>query len=229
MNRVHLVRHGESIWNQGSKFTGWTNIPLTDRGRREGETIARALQKHNIVPTVFFSSVLTRAVDTAHIIRDTLESSAPVFTSWRLNEKHYGALEGVRREHIRTTYGDLFTRTLRSNFFMKPPILPQDQRNATETYPIFRNCYLNSIQNGESKQDVLLRSLPYFENDILYTLLEGHTPLVVTHKHCIRVIMKHYLELQNDAFEKYALPEHSVLSLEFDPLMRFVDFSTTPY
>jgi 2,3-bisphosphoglycerate-dependent phosphoglycerate mutase len=211
MRRIIIARHGESIWNQDSKFTGWTNIPLTDKGRLEAKKMASVLKPYN--PTIIFTSVLQRSIETSTIIQKNLNSDIdiPIHTSWRLNEKHYGTLEGVPRKYIRDVYGDPFTQMMRSNFTMKPPILKNIALEKVSHYPVYRNCYLDSIKNGESKENVLTRLLPYYENDILYTLSEGHTPLILTHKHTARVLMKHLLKMNDEMFENYELPNKIII------------------
>ena len=212
MYRIIIARHGESIWNQDSKFTGWTNIPLTDKGRLEAKKMADILKPYK--PSIIFTSVLQRSIETSTIIQKNLQDTniqnkdIPIHTSWRLNEKHYGTLEGIPRKYIRDVYGDLFTQMMRSNFTMKPPIL----KTVNEMkYPIYKNCYLESIKYGESKENVLSRLLPYYENDILYTLSEGHTPLILTHKHTARVLMKHLLQMNDEDFENYELPNKIIV------------------
>jgi 2,3-bisphosphoglycerate-dependent phosphoglycerate mutase len=212
MRRIIIARHGESIWNQDSKFTGWTNIPLTDKGRLEAKKMAMILKPYN--PTIIFTSVLQRSIETSTIIQKNLQnqdSNIPIHTSWRLNEKHYGTLEGIPRKYIRDVYGDVFTQMMRSNFTMKPPVLKNIALEKLSNYPIYRNCYLDSIKNGESKENVLTRLLPYYENDILYTLSEGHTPLILTHKHTARVLMKHLLQMNDEVFENYELPNKIIV------------------
>lgn len=211
---VLLVRHGKSVWNHDSKFTGWTNIPLTEQGRLEARKIAQTLRSNNIIPTVFFSSVLQRSLESATIIKKSLHSDADILTSWRLNEKHYGTLEGVEREYIRNVYGNRFTSMMRSNFYMKPPVIKSIPQQTD--YPIFKNCYFDTIKYGESKENVLMRLLPYFQNDILYTITQDKLPLVVTHKHCLRVIMKHYLSLSDEEFEEFDISSNVILMLKFD-------------
>jgi 2,3-bisphosphoglycerate-dependent phosphoglycerate mutase len=210
--RILLARHGESIWNHDSKFTGWTNIPLSKKGINEAINMSKALITNNLHPNIFFTSVLDRAIDTGNIIKNEINKDYPLHTSWRLNEKHYGTLEGIPRKYIRDVYGDLFTQMMRTNFTMKPPVL---KNMALETvsskYTIYRNCYLDSIKNGESKENVLSRLLPYYENDILYTLSEGHTPLILTHKHTARVLMKHLLKMNDEVFENYELPNKIIV------------------
>ena len=214
MYKIIIVRHGKSIWNHDSKFTGWTNIPLTKEGREEAKIIANTMKKHNIFPSVYFSSVLDRCTETVKIIKNEFNNNGHIYTSWRLNEKHYGTLEGITRTFIRDMYGIKFTSMMRNNFYMKPPVLKNLE--SSNKYPIFKNCYYNKIRYGESKENVLNRLLPYFENDILYSFQENKLPFIVTHKHCIRVLMKHYLKLSDEEFEEYTTPEKSIIIMYFD-------------
>ena len=208
MRRIILARHGESIWNQDSKFTGWTNIPLTKKGKHEASLMAKALIRQNIYPNVIFTSVLQRCIETSQLIHKEYGRDIPIHTSWRLNEKHYGTLEGVPRQHIRDLYGEKFTEVMRSNYTMKPPIVHFPTENK---YPTYKNCYFNTIQTGESKENVLQRLLPYYENDILSAFQENQTPLIVTHKHTARVLMKHVLKMSEEAFEHYELPKKIIV------------------
>jgi 2,3-bisphosphoglycerate-dependent phosphoglycerate mutase len=226
--RFLLVRHGESIWNHDSKFTGWTNIPLTEKGKKEAYTISQSILNNKLYPNVIFSSVLTRSIDTSNIIKQQLKlENIHIHTSWRLNERHYGNLEGIPRQQIRAIYGEKYTKMLRTNFHIKPPILV-DYESPNE-YPIYRNCYYKKIKNGESKENVLDRLLPYYENDILYTLTENSFPLIVTHKHTARVLMKHLLEISDDTFENYELPSKKILYVKLDDNMKYKSHEEIPY
>ena len=225
---VILVRHGQSIWNHDSKFTGWTNIPLTDLGRKEAKIISKVIKENKLKPNVLFSSVLNRCIETANILKDNLKIESPIYTSWRLNEKHYGTLEGMPRDYIRNEYGKKFTEMMRNNFYMKPPVIG-NLPEINEKYPIFKNCYFDKIKNGESKENVLNRLLPYFENDILYSFTENKIPLIVTHKHCIRVLMKHYLKMTDEEFEKYNIPSESILRIKFDKKLNYKEHEFMSY
>jgi 2,3-bisphosphoglycerate-dependent phosphoglycerate mutase len=221
-NRVFIVRHGESIWNHDSKFTGWTNIPLTKNGKKEAGVIAEKLKSLDVYPDVFFSSVLNRAIETTNIIKSNFNENDPLYTSWRLNEKHYGNLEGLPRQKIRDDYGDKFTKMMRSNFYMKPPLIREDIKKDHQ-YPVFRNCYFDTIKNGESKENVMQRFIPYFQNDVLYSFVENKVPLVVTHKHCLRVLMKHYLKIDDEKFEDYQIKSRTIVELKFDDDFKYLD------
>lgn len=231
--KILIVRHGQSIWNHDSKFTGWTNIPLTQKGKDEAYLIGRALVSNNLQPNIIFSSVLNRAIETSKIIKkELIYNGIDIHTSWRLNEKHYGMLEGVPRQFIRDIYGEKFTKIMRGNFNMKPPILDEQDMNKIEQctdYKVYRNCYFEKIKNGESKENVLNRLLPYFENDICYTFNENKFPLIVTHKHCARVLMKHLLKMDDDKFEKYDIPSKKILYLELKDDLSYKSHSYIPY
>jgi len=227
LRRFLLVRHGESVWNQDSKFTGWTNIPLTEAGREEAACVAKTLSTHGLLPNIFFTSVMDRCIETCNIINDQMKKTVPVHTTWRLNERHYGTLEGVPRQVIRDLYGEKFTHMMRCNYSMKPPVL-KDHAFSNE-YNIYRNCYFEKIKNGESKENVLDRLLPYYENDILYTLSESKFPLIVTHKHTARVLMKHLLRMSDEDFEQYQLPSKKILLVELDSKLSYQKHTEIAY
>ena len=213
------MRHGESIWNHDSKFTGWTNIPLSEKGIIEAKNIATIIKKNNLIPNMIFTSVMDRTIETSNIIKNELKDKTILTqTSWRLNEKHYGTLEGIPRNYIRDVYGDMFVKMMRNNFYMKPPIVKNYNYaiDKQHIYPVYRNCYFNKIKNGESKENVLERLLPYYENDILYTLTENKFPLIITHKHTARVLMKHLLKIKDDDFENYQYPEKKILLINLN-------------
>jgi len=222
-----LTRHGQSIWNQESRFTGWTNIPLSHEGIEESHKMAKALLKNNLYPNIIFSSVLERAINTSNIIKNDLQNNVPIHTSWRLNEKHYGTLEGVPRKYIKDEYGEKFTKMMRSSFNMKPPIIKD--HSFDNNYSCYKNCYFEKIQNGESKENVLDRLLPYYQNDILYTLTENKFPLIVTHKHTARVLMKYLLQLNEEDFENYNLPNKKILLINLDKQFKYINHNEINY
>ena len=222
-NRFLLVRHGESIWNKDSKFTGWTNIPLTNNGKKDAKKIYQTLLNNNICPNIIFTSVLDRAIETSNIIKKEMyqfnKADIPVYTSWRLNERHYGKLEGIPRQYIRDMYGTKYTNLIRCNFSMKPPIIRD--YNYNNNYPVYRNCYFKKVEYGESKENVMERMLPYYENDILYTLSENKFPLIVTHKHTARVLMKHLLKIKDEDFEQFELPDKKLLLVHLNDELHY--------
>jgi 2,3-bisphosphoglycerate-dependent phosphoglycerate mutase len=228
-NSFLLIRHGESIWNQDSKFTGWTNIPLTTKGKEDAKNIANTIMRYGLSPNIIFSSVLQRCIETSNIIKEELnmDNNIPLLTSWRLNEKHYGTLEGIPRQYIRKLYGDEFTKMMRSSYNVKPPIINNYKNNIE--YNIYRNCYFETIKDGESKKNVLDRLLPYYENDILYTFNENKFPLIVTHKHTARVLMKYLLNISDEDFQYYELPNKKIILVSLDEKLKYKIHYELPY
>lgn len=216
---VIVVRHGKSIWNRQEKFTGWTDIPLDHYGYIEARKIGEKLKELNLIPGIVFTSALKRSIETANNINKVLQkNNLQIHISWRLNEKHYGTLEGVPRNDIEKLFGNDFLRIMRSNFRMKPPILSDSYINTEQhNFKTYKNCYFEQIKLGESKEDVLNRFLPYYQNDILYYLKEENKiPLIVTHKHTARVLMKHLIKIPDIEFDNFKLPDQSLIVIKLN-------------
>ena len=157
--------------------------------------------------------MLDRCIDTSNIIKTEINTSwkkdIPIHTSWRLNERHYGKLEGVPRQHVRNMYGEKITNLIRYNFHKEVPILTQnDYKN---DYPIYKNCYFDTVKYGETHEKLLERMLPYYENDICYTITQDMVPLIVTHKHTARALMKYLLQIPDKNYDNFNLPNNKIL------------------
>ena len=197
-----LVRHGESIWNFDDRFTGWTNIPLTETGRNQAYNMGQLLKDKLHKPSVLFSSELERGIETCRLLRNGLDEDVTIKITWRLNEKHYGPCEGLPRDVISKVYGDDFLKDLRSSYTTMPPVIGSCSLNKTmnET-PYYRD---NNLHLGESNKMVLERLLPYWNKCIVPYMKKQHRiPLIVTHKHCARVLIKHLSNMNEDDFKKY--------------------------
>lgn len=230
MRRLLIVRHGQSVWNMDSKFTGWTNIPLTEKGEQEAKSMAQVLNTYKWTPKVIFTSALERSVKTCNIIKqEAFKYDVPTLTTWRLNEKHYGQLEGIEREYIRELFGKEFTKKMRTNYHMLPPTLRELPSRIVYKYPVYRNQYYESISNGESKEDVFKRVIPYYIRFIEPAVSKGDTPLIVTHKHTARVIMKYIQNMNDDEFESYNIPNNKIMSIIFDESMKFRSITYCKY
>ena len=219
--RLLIVRHGQSIWNMDSKFTGWTNIPLTEKGEKEASNIASVLHKYQIFPNVIFTSSLDRAIKTSNIIKKQLyDYDVPTLASWRLNEKHYGNLEGVEREFIREAFGVEYTKKMRSNYTMLPPSIREIPSNMKNNYKVYKNQYYDTIaDSGESKKHVYERVVPYYKNYIEPCIIKNDSPIIVTHKHTARVLMKYLKNIDDETFENYNIPSNKIISIIFDENM----------
>lgn len=225
--RFMMMRHGESIWNKNSTFTGWTDIHLTQNGKMEAFNAAEKLKYLNINPSVIYTSSLYRAINTSEIINKNFH--VPIYKTWRLNEKHYGSLEGLPREYIREKFGKEYTEKMRNDFTMFPPFVNKisDERHK---YKLHTNYYLqDKLESGESKKCVYNRLIPYWENLIFPSILKNEIPLIVTHKHTGRALMKKLLNLDDKEFESYKFPDKKILCVSLNEIGESIDTQLIDY
>ncbi|HKN96238.1 MAG TPA: 2,3-bisphosphoglycerate-dependent phosphoglycerate mutase, partial [Pseudonocardiaceae bacterium] len=184
-----LLRHGNSEWNEQGLFTGWLDVPLADSGREQARQAATLLAGHGLPPAVVHTSVLVRAVDTAAEVLRALGVSVPVCRTWRLNERHYGALTGrVKRDVVRE-YGEAQFAEWRRAFKGTPPPLPDSSPHSPAGDPRYASLGAR-LPRSESLADVQARLLPYW-HDVLQPELAGRTVLVVSHSNALRALVKH--------------------------------------
>lgn len=187
-----LLRHGESAWNAADLFAGWMDVPLSERGHSEARRCGESLVQAGLLPDVVHTSLLRRAIATANIALDAADRHwIDVRRSWRLNERHYGALQGRSREQVRAEFGDeQFIRWRRSYDAPPPPAEPVND-------PRYRDLGV-PVPPGESLKDVLARLLPYWEAAIAPDLRAGRTVLVVAHGNSLRALVKHLDGISDD-------------------------------
>jgi 2,3-bisphosphoglycerate-dependent phosphoglycerate mutase len=219
-----LLRHGESEWNSKGLFTGWVDVGLSATGAQEATNGGRLLAQSGLRPSVLHTSVLTRAIQTANI---ALEEAGllwlPVKRSWRLNERHYGALQGKDKARTRQEFGDeQFMRWRRSYDVPPPPIADDDEFSQAGDV---RYADLGAeMPQTECLKDVIARMLPYWESAIVPDLDAGHTVLVAAHGNSLRAIVKHLDEISDDDIARLNIPTGMPLVYELDddhrPLQR---------
>jgi 2,3-bisphosphoglycerate-dependent phosphoglycerate mutase len=193
-----LLRHGQSEWNTSNRFAGWVDVGLTELGRAEARRSGRLLEKAGLIPDVVHTSVLGRAVTTAKIVLETTDRRCiDVHRTWRLNERHYGALQGLNREQVREEFGDdQFARWRRSYRGVPPPIRPGSEFSQTND-DRYRTLDV-AVPSAESIHDVLVRLRPYWESRIAPDIDAGRVVLVVAHGNTLRALMKHLDRLPGD-------------------------------
>ncbi|MCP0887515.1 2,3-bisphosphoglycerate-dependent phosphoglycerate mutase [Ligilactobacillus sp. WILCCON 0076] len=193
MVKLVLVRHGESIANKDNVYTGWNDVPLTNKGKHQAAMAGKLLNEEKIVFNAVHTSVLERAIVTANIIVENCHQLwIPIYKTWRLNERHYGALRGLNKDYTRQVYGKKQVALWRRSFYAIPPYLEktdQDRRYAL--------IDPKSLPRAESLAMSLTRILPYWQDEIVPQLLQGKNQLVVAHGSTIRAIIK-YLEKISD-------------------------------
>ena len=186
-----LLRHGESDWNAKNLFTGWVDVDLTDKGRAEAVRGGELLVEAGLLPDVVHTSLQRRAITTAHLSLDAADRHwIPVRRSWRLNERHYGALQGKDKKQTLAEYGEEQFMLWRRSFDTPPPPLADDDEFSQVGDPRYADLG-DEMPRAECLKDVIHRFLPYWQSDIVPDLQDGHTVLVAAHGNSLRALVKH--------------------------------------
>ncbi len=192
-----LLRHGESEWNASNQFTGWVDVDLTDKGRAEAIRSGELLVEHDLLPDVVYTSLLRRAITTANLSLDTADRHwIPVRRSWRLNERHYGALQGLNKAETKSRYGEEQFMAWRRSYDTPPPPIERGTRFSQDADP--RYVDIGGGPLTECLADVVARFLPYFTDVIVPDLRFGKTVLIAAHGNSLRALVKH-LDRMSDA------------------------------
>jgi 2,3-bisphosphoglycerate-dependent phosphoglycerate mutase len=186
-----LLRHGQSIWNAKNLFTGWVDVELSQKGQIEAAHAGQLLKEANLLPEILHTSLLQRAIVTAQIALDNCgRSFIPVKRSWRLNERHYGALQGKDKVATLKEYGDVKFNLWRRSFDVPPPPIEEADQYSQSNDPLYANIG-RAVPKTESLKDVVDRLVPYLTGEIAQDLNTGSTVLVTAHGNSIRAIVKH--------------------------------------
>lgn len=194
-----LLRHGESVWNKENLFSGWTDVDLSDRGRGEAQEAGRALKDHGATFDMAFTSVLKRAIRTLWIALDELDLMwIPVQRDWRLNERHYGALQGLNKSETARQYGEAQVKSWRRSYDIRPPALEEKDARHPCHDPRYGNLRPDQLPATESLKDTVARSLPCWHDCIAPAVRCGQRVLIVGHGNSLRALIK-YLDDVSDA------------------------------
>jgi len=211
-----LLRHGESDWNAKNLFTGWVDVPLSDKGRTEAETGGRLLAEAGLLPDVVHTSLLRRAITTANLALDAADRLwIPVKRNWRLNERHYGALQGKNKKQTLEAYGEEQFMLWRRSYDTPPPPIDPDDEFSQAHDPRYA-ALGDAAPRSECLKDVVARMLPYWESDIIPDLKEGRTVLVAAHGNSLRALVKHLDQISDEAIAGLNIPTGIPLLYELD-------------
>ena len=221
MSTLILIRHGESEWNDKGLFTGWVDARLSERGRTEAARAGQQLTDAGLRPGIVHTSLLSRAIETANIALDVAGLSwLPVRRSWRLNERHYGALQGKDKAATREQYGDEQFMLWRRSYDVPPPPLPDDDPLSQAGDPRYALLPPELLPRTECLRDVVLRMLPYWYDGILPDLAADRIALVVAHGNSLRALVKHLDGISDDDIAELNIPTGMPLVYELDEKFR---------
>jgi 2,3-bisphosphoglycerate-dependent phosphoglycerate mutase len=201
-----LLRHGQSVWNGHNRFTGWVDVALSDAGIDEAAGSATQLRVAHLKPDVVHTSVLRRSIATANVALDAADRHwVPVRRSWRLNERHYGDLQGKNKQKVRAEVGDEQFERWRRSYKGKPPPSSAHDHDMERSDPRYVDLG-DALPNGESLEDVLARVIPHWELSIVRDLRAGATVLVVAHSNSLRALIKHLDKIADSDIPKLNVP-----------------------
>jgi 2,3-bisphosphoglycerate-dependent phosphoglycerate mutase len=223
MRTLVLLRHGESEWNAEGLFTGWVDVGLSEKGKREAEYGGRLLAEEGVRPDVVHTSVLKRAIHTANIALDVADLQwLPVRRSWRLNERHYGALQGKNKAQTREEFGEEQFMLWRRSYDVPPPPIADDDPLSQLTDPRYASLPSELIPKSECLKDVVGRMLPYWYDAIVPELAAGRTVLVSAHGNSLRALVKHLDVISDKDIAALNLPTGIPLVYELDEALRVI-------
>ena len=222
MKRLVIVRHGQSVWNLENRFTGWTDVELSSNGMLEAKNAGKLLKEKGYTFDVAFTSVLKRANDTLYyILKELNEKDIPIYYDYRLNERHYGALQGLNKDETRKKYGEEQVKLWRRSADVRPPELSVDDERYPGNDPKYKEIPSSKLPLTENLMDTIERVVEYWNSDIKKELENGKNVLIVAHGNSLRGLMKYLDNLTKD----------EVVNLEIDtgrPICYLLNDDLTP-
>lgn len=217
MHKLVLLRHGESQWNQENRFTGWIDVPLSDKGIEEARTAARLIQAEGLDFDVAFTSVLKRAIKTLWIVlEETDRMWIPVQKSWRINERMYGALQGLNKAETAAKHGEAQVKIWRRSYDIPPPALGAEDPRWPGKDPRYASLAPGEIPASESLKDTVARFLPYWESTIAPAIREGKRVIIAAHGNSLRALVKHLDHIGDQEIVELNIPTGIPLLYELD-------------
>lgn len=215
--KLVLLRHGESEWNKLNLFTGWTDVELSDKGRAEAKEAGAVMKAEGYDFDVCYTSYLKRAIHTLNIALDEMDRAwLPVVKSWKLNERHYGALQGLNKAETAEKYGEEQVKIWRRSFDVKPPALEEGDERQAKNQAMFRDVDPSLLPDNESLETTVERVVPYFEEVIKKDMEAGKRVIIAAHGNSLRALVKYFDNVSNEEIIGVNIPTGVPLVYEFD-------------
>ena len=222
-NRLILLRHGESEWNLQNKFTGWSDVGLTEKGKKEAEKAGRLLIENKLTLDLVYVSYLKRAINTNKICLNVLKNGNPeIIKDWRLNERHYGALQGLNKSETSAKFGEKQVHIWRRSYDISPPKLSKNDERHPIHDKLYRNINPEELPSGESLKDTLKRVKPLWLNDIMPLIKEGKNLIIVAHGNSLRAVMKIIKNISDKEIVKLNIPTGAPYVFEFSNKLKIL-------
>jgi 2,3-bisphosphoglycerate-dependent phosphoglycerate mutase len=217
MHKVVLLRHGESIWNKENRFTGWTDVDLSEKGIKEAHKAGQTLKKEGYTFDIAYTSVLKRAIRTLWITLDEMDLMwIPVIRNWRLNERHYGALQGLNKAEMAQKFGEEQVHIWRRSYDTQPPSLEKTDERYPGKDPRYSDLKETEVPLTECLKDTVARFVPYWENVIAPSIKEGKQVVIAAHGNSLRALVKYLDNIPEDEIVGLNIPTGVPLVYELD-------------
>ncbi len=224
MKKLVIIRHGESEWNRKNLFTGWVDVDLSEKGIKEAHQAGKILASSGYDFDICFTSYLKRAIDTQNIILKEMDREwLPVYKSYKLNERHYGALQGLNKAETAVKYGDDQVHIWRRSYNVRPPRLDENSIYNARKQEQYRGIPKDDIPMCESLQDTVNRAVPYFESIIKPQIINGKRALITAHGNSLRALIKYFENISDNDIVDVEIPTGKPLIYEFDDKMRYLN------
>src|SRR3989344_4123860 len=220
MIKLVLLRHGQSTWNKENRFTGWTDVPLTSLGIKEAKKAGRVLKKNKVVFDIAFTNLHKRAIDTTYIVLKEMNIKVPVHKSWQLNERHYGALQGLNKSEMAQKYGEEQVHIWRRSYDIKPPELTKDDSRWPGNDSAYQNINKKYLPLAESLKDTIQRVTPFWEDEVIPAVKAGKKVLVSASGNSLRSLVKIIDKVSDDAIVSFNIPTGIPLVYELDDKLK---------
>jgi 2,3-bisphosphoglycerate-dependent phosphoglycerate mutase len=221
MYKLVLLRHGESVWNKENRFTGWTDVDLSERGISEAKNAGKTLREQGYIFDIAFTSVLKRAIRTLWLVQDEMDLMwIPVWFSWRLNERHYGALQGLNKTEMASKYGNKQVLLWRRSYDIQPPALSKDDSRYSGNDPRYKDLKENEIPLTECLKDTIDRFTPYWHEVLAPAVQSGKRVLISAHGNSLRALVKYLDNISNDEIVGVNIPTGIPLVYELDNTLK---------
>ena len=226
MTKLVVVRHGESTWNKENRFTGWTDVDLSEKGREEAREGGHVLRAERYTFDIAYTSVLKRAIRTLWTILDEMDLMwIPVYRSWRLNERHYGALQGLNKAETAAKFGEQQVKIWRRSYAIQPPQLTSEDERFPGNDPRYKNLSREELPLTECLKDTVDRFLPLWHETIAPDIRKGQKVLIAAHGNSLRALVKHLDNISEEDIVELNIPTGMPLVYELDdrlkPLNRY--------
>lgn len=224
MPKLILCRHGQSVWNAENLFTGWADVDLSDQGKNEAITSGKKLKDQGIEIDIVYTSLLERAIKTTfHLLNESDQLFISVIKSWRLNERHYGDLQGLNKDDAREKFGEEQVHIWRRSYDVAPPKQGEEQRNDYLNDRKYEHLDRRVMPESESLKDTLIRVIPYWNDQISQQLLDGKTVLVSAHGNSLRALIKYLENVSDEDIISYEIKTGAPLIYELTDDLQVID------